>query len=85
MQTAGELLTAEEVAQRLRVKVPRIYELCRRGELSHLRVGRQIRIDWDLALQELLREAEALGRGRGPSDDGRSRAQRKSTAEFFGL
>ena len=35
----------EEVADILRVKVERVYELCRQGILPHIRLGRQIRID----------------------------------------
>jgi len=37
-------LKVEEVADVLQVPKARVYELCRRGLLPHIRLGRQIRI-----------------------------------------
>jgi excisionase family DNA binding protein len=39
-----ELLTVPEVAQVLRISRGRCYELCRRGFIPTIRVGRQLRI-----------------------------------------
>jgi len=40
------LLNAKEVSEILHVSVSRVYELCRRGVLPHVRLGaRQIRFD----------------------------------------
>jgi len=41
---AGILLTARDVAQRLRVSTATVYALCRRGELRHYRVSNAIRV-----------------------------------------
>ena len=40
----GELLTVEEAAAYLRISRDLAYELCRRRELPHLRLGRVIRV-----------------------------------------
>ena len=40
---SSKLLTADEVAERLRVKVARVYELGRIGALPTVRIGRLIR------------------------------------------
>ena len=37
------VLIADEVAQLLRVPVPRVYELARQGQIPHMRLGRQVR------------------------------------------
>ncbi len=39
----GELLTTDEVAQYLKVKLPRVYELVAARKLKAYRVGRQLR------------------------------------------
>jgi len=44
---AGTLLTARDVAQRLRVSTATVYALCRRGELRHFRVSNAIRVTED--------------------------------------
>jgi putative molybdopterin biosynthesis protein len=41
------LLTAEDVAQRLRIKKYTVYELIKRGELPSSRVGKQVRVSQD--------------------------------------
>ena len=42
---ASPLLNARETATRLRVSEATVRRLARRGELPHLRVGSQIRVD----------------------------------------
>jgi excisionase family DNA binding protein len=42
--SAEYLLTASEVAARLRVPLPRVYELARTGTIPVVRLGRQVRI-----------------------------------------
>ncbi len=37
------VLIAVEVAELLKVPVPRIYELARQGRIPHVRIGRQVR------------------------------------------
>ena len=37
------VLVAVEVAELLKVPVPRIYELARQGRIPHVRIGRQVR------------------------------------------
>jgi len=44
---AGILLTARDVAERLRVSTATVYALCRRGELGHHRVSNAIRVAED--------------------------------------
>jgi len=39
------LLTAQELAQRLRVPTARVYELARQDAIPSVRLGRQIRFD----------------------------------------
>jgi excisionase family DNA binding protein len=41
---AGNLLTAWEVAARLRVSTATVYKLCKRGELPHVRVSNAVRV-----------------------------------------
>ena len=41
------LLTVDEVARLLKIRVGRTYELCRSGILPVVRVGRQVRVDGD--------------------------------------
>ena len=40
----NKLYTAQEVADRLRVKKTTVYELIKRGELSSSKIGKQLRI-----------------------------------------
>ncbi len=40
----GEYLTVPEVAARLKLSRPRVYELCRLGRLAKIQLGKQIRI-----------------------------------------
>ena len=40
-----QLATAEWVAQRLGVKLHRVYELIRTDKLPHVRLGRTVRVD----------------------------------------
>jgi excisionase family DNA binding protein len=42
-----QLLTAEEVAELLRLPVSTIYDLARTGRLPHLRIGRALRFSRD--------------------------------------
>jgi excisionase family DNA binding protein len=51
-----KMLTAPEVAQLLRVKPARVYELARLGMIPCLRIGRQVRF-----AEESLREWIACG------------------------
>lgn len=48
------LLTIQEVAQRLGVRVPRAYELVRLGMLPAVRIGRNVRVAED-RLEEWIR------------------------------
>jgi excisionase family DNA binding protein len=53
-----QLLTAEEVAELLRLPVPTIYDLARTGRLPHLKIGRALRFsrsDLELHLAERCR------------------------------
>lgn len=47
MQTTEprQLLTARQAAHRLGIRLHRLYELTRAGALSHVRLGRTVRID----------------------------------------
>jgi excisionase family DNA binding protein len=45
MSETGKLLTAEEVAERLRVRTRHVYEPVKKGELVGLRIGRYLRFD----------------------------------------
>lgn len=58
MQTLSEKLkrcwTVPEVARILDVPETRVYELCRRGLLPHVKLGRQVRVDRE-ALDEFIR------------------------------
>jgi excisionase family DNA binding protein len=38
-------LTTEELAQRLRLKIPTIWKLCRERRIPHRRINRSIRFD----------------------------------------
>jgi len=59
------LLTARDVAQRLRVSTATVYSLCRRGELMHHRVSNAIRVSEDaLAIYLHGRQQDPLGWGR---------------------
>lgn len=42
---SDRLLTVAEVAELMRVTVPRAYELARNGVIPTVRLGRQIRVD----------------------------------------
>ena len=44
-QTAPRLKDAKYAADRLNVRLHRVYELVRTGQLPHVRIGRQVRID----------------------------------------
>jgi excisionase family DNA binding protein len=45
-QTLPRLATAEELSSQMKnVSRHRLYELCRRGEIPHVRIGRSIRFD----------------------------------------
>lgn len=45
MMSNARLLTADEVAELLRVRVRRVYDLVRQGDLVGVWVGRYLRID----------------------------------------
>jgi excisionase family DNA binding protein len=70
--TASQLLNARETATRLRVSEATVRRLARRGELPHLRVGSQIRVD--------AAELEAWLR-RDVSDDGPRQRQLRADAD----
>jgi excisionase family DNA binding protein len=53
----SELLTADDVAKILKVRVQRVRELTRRGLVPHIRLGRQVRYRPE-AIEEWLREIE---------------------------
>jgi putative molybdopterin biosynthesis protein len=59
------LLTAEDVAQRLRIKKYTVYELIKRGELPSSRVGKQVRISQD-ELDRYLRAGKTRPAGPQP-------------------
>lgn len=64
MQVTGRLLTAPETAERLNVRLHRVYELVREGVLPGVvRLGRQIRVD-PAALDEFIQS------GGSPSEHG---------------
>lgn len=52
------VLTAREVAARLRVSTATVYAMCRRGELEHYRVSHAIRVP-----ESALRRSLAVGPG----------------------
>lgn len=63
-RSGGRLLTAEEVAEIIGMRVDYVYALSRRGQIPHLRFGRTLRFRAD-AIEAWLVAAE---RGRlGPS------------------
>jgi excisionase family DNA binding protein len=59
------VLVAAEVAELLKVPVPRVYELARQGQIPHVRIGRQVRFRqeaveaWITALENVRSEASA--------------------------
>lgn len=61
--STGHLLTADEVAQILAMRVDYVYALSRRGQIPHLRFGRTLRFRAE-AIETWLRAAErgTLGR-----------------------
>jgi excisionase family DNA binding protein len=38
-----KVLVAGEVAELLKIPIPRVYELARQGQIPHVRIGRQVR------------------------------------------
>lgn len=48
---ANDLLTVAEACKRLRVHRNTMYELIRRGDVPALRIGRNIRIDYEELLK----------------------------------
>ena len=50
----GQLLTADQVAQRLGIRLHRTYELAREGQIPSVRIGRTIRFD-PVAVEEFIR------------------------------
>ena len=46
----GELLNTRELAQRLGCTERHIFNLIRRGQLPHIRVGRLVRFNWSTVL-----------------------------------
>ena len=46
-----DLLDAGEVAEFLRVRKPRVYELVRQKRIPHVRIGRQIRFIWGVLVE----------------------------------
>ena len=54
---ADRLLRAEDVADRLQLRVDHIYKLARRDEIPHLRFGRSLRFRAE-AIEEWLRATE---------------------------
>jgi excisionase family DNA binding protein len=57
----GPLLTPLEAAELLRLPRSTLYELCRRGVLPHLRLGRHIRFERD-SLERFVRQQLDEGR-----------------------
>ncbi len=59
-----KVLLAGEVAELLKVPVPRVYELAREGRIPHVRIGRQVRFRqeameaWLAALENHGKEAD---------------------------
>ncbi len=65
-----KVLLAGEVAELLKVPVPRVYELAREGRIPHVRIGRQVRFRqeameaWLAALENPGNEADLESRVR---------------------
>ena len=93
---ASPLLNARETATRLRVSEATVRRLARRGELPHLRVGSQIRVDaaeleaWlhrdvsdaDGSRQGQLRaDADPAKRRETPEDHGQSSSRQPAGAK----
>jgi excisionase family DNA binding protein len=64
-----EILTARQVAERLALGVSRVYELARRGEIPHVRIGRVVRFRWSAV--EAWFVASETGGGMRPDGNGR--------------
>jgi excisionase family DNA binding protein len=45
IKEADRLLTAQEAAERLGIRLHRLYELARAGTVPHVRLGRTLRVD----------------------------------------
>lgn len=63
LPTAVQHLTAEQVGARLNIPVWSIYELVKKGELPHLKIGKRIR--FRLADLELWEAGRVQGRTNG--------------------
>lgn len=69
------LVTARDVARRLNVPLPRVYELVRAGTLPHIRLGRQVRFDAERLERWLARGGtdDVAGSAESPYDPAPSR------------
>jgi excisionase family DNA binding protein len=64
--TEHRLWTAEDVAERLRMRPDFVYALCRRKQIPHVRLGRSVRFRPE-AIARWLEEQERGSNGRGLS------------------
>ena len=62
---ADRLLRAEDVAERLQLRVDHIYKLAREGQIPHLRFGRSLRFRSE-AITRWLEEQEQSNGTEGP-------------------
>ena len=82
----NQVLTADEVAELLRLPVSTIYDLARTGRLPHLKIGRALRFsrsDLEAHLAERCRaRAPRSGLSHARSLRGRDRQGRRFAARF---
>lgn len=63
----NKLLTAQEVADRLKIKKATVYELIKRGELDSSKIGKQLRISEEQLSQYISRSSSGSGTTSGQS------------------
>lgn len=63
---SDKLMTVEEVAEYLRVKVPTVYEWAKEGKIPAAKVGRLWRFERD-DIDAWVQEQKSQGERRGPS------------------
>jgi excisionase family DNA binding protein len=81
---ASPLLNARETATRLRVSEATVRRLVRRGELPHLRVGSQIRVDSAELEAWLRRDVSDDGSRQGQLRVDAAPAERRETPQLYG-
>jgi len=60
----GELITAQELADRLKVPVSWVYQRTRLGQeaIPHVKMGKYVRFDWDEVIAFLSKMDERVSR-----------------------